>query len=91
MWKSEQQLLTLKYNIFRSFVPPEKYSYANLVNDEKKSTSTCQHCDGCVKCSGKSVAIIHINFPHAGMTGLGLYTEGLDPDIFSLSGLTGLK
>ena len=35
MWKSEQQLLTLKYNIFRSFVPPEKYSYANLVNDEK--------------------------------------------------------
>ena len=48
---------------------------------------TCKSCNVFVTCKGRSRELIYITFLHVGLYTLGIYTEYLDPDFFTFSGL----
>ena len=70
-WNSEKHIRTPKYNILRSFEPLVKNYHVSYVDDDDKPLNfTCQHCNGFVRCAGKSDELLYINFFHAGMSTL---------------------
>ena len=73
-WKSEQHILTPKYDILRLFVPLlKKYHVTEEDDCDKPFKITCESCNGFVRCSGKSGELLYITFLYEGMSNLGLY------------------
>ena len=70
--KSEQNKLTPKYDILHSFVPLVNNYHVTYEEDDKLFKITCQCCNGFLRCSYRSVELLHINFFHADMSTLGL-------------------
>ena len=58
-------------------VKPYYVSYVDYYN--KTFRITFQIGNGYVRCAGKSVKLLYINFLHAGMATILLYPEGIDP------------
>ena len=60
-----------------SLVPLVKHYFLNMEEDINKLKITCQLCNGFVTCSGRGVELLYINFIHAGMSTIGLYTKDI--------------
>ena len=59
MWKSEQHILSPKYNILSSFVPLVKYYPVTYVDDDDKPFKIiCKYCNGYLRCAKKSIELI---------------------------------
>ena len=65
-----------------SLVPLVKHYFVTMEEDDNQFKITCQFCNGFVTCKGSSGELIYITFLRAGLTVLGQYPEGLDPEIF---------
>ena len=63
---------------FIDFPPLVKHYHDTEEDDYDNSFKiTCQCCNGLVICTGKGVELIYINFSHAVMSKIGIYTEEL--------------
>ena len=74
--KSEQHILTHKYEILRSFVPLVKHYHVTDVDDDNKLLKIkYQCCNVYARCDVKSVKLLYITFPCAGMATLVLSSK----------------
>ena len=58
MWKSEQHILTPKYDILSSLMPRVNHYFVTMEEDGNQFKIIFQFCNGFVTCKGKSVKIL---------------------------------
>ena len=79
-WKSEQHILTPKYNIMRSLVTLVKHYFVTMKEDDNIFKINRQRCNGFVTCKGRSGELIYITFLQDGLSANVLYPEDIDDE-----------
>ena len=75
MWKSEQHILTPKYEILCSLVTLLKYCFLTMEEDDNQFKITCQSCNGFATCLVSSGQMLYIPFICSGLSTHGIYLE----------------
>ena len=57
-WKSEQHILTPKYDIMCSLVPLVKHCFVTVEEYDNQFKLTWENCNGFVTCKGGSVELL---------------------------------
>ena len=87
MWNIEQHILTLKYDILCSLVPPVKHYFLNMEEDDNQLKITRQHCNMFVTCKDRSGELLYITFLHSGLSLLDYILRSLIHKCSTFSGL----
>ena len=78
MGKSEQHILTPRYDIMSSLVTFVKYYHVTLEDNGKQLKINFQYCYGCLACSDRSGELLYTTLIHAVIYTLGVYHKELD-------------
>ena len=79
IWKSEQHILTPKYDIICSLVPLVKNCFLTTDEDDAQFKFTCQHCNVFFTYKGGSVELVYVTFINSILSTLVLHSEEIDP------------